>query len=70
MDNDELKNAMFKGLPVEYQDMEFLRISAIIYRADKTGKLWVQVELMDKNNNSVAIAAPEKVHLKQGEVTC
>lgn len=64
MSNDELKDALFGGLPVVYKGSEYQRVSGIIYRAGKDGKLWVQAELLDKCGHSIVIADPAKVELK------
>lgn len=63
MNNDELKNALFGGLPVVYKGIEYQRVSGILYRVME-GKLWVRAELTDKCGHSIVIADPAKVELK------
>ncbi|MFT8889457.1 MAG: hypothetical protein ABF904_11650 [Ethanoligenens sp.] len=63
MSNDELKDALFGGLPVVYKDTEYLRVSGIIYRVME-GKLLVRAELADKCGHAITIADPAQVELK------
>lgn len=63
MSNDELKDALFGGLPVVYKGIEYQRVSGIIYRVME-GKLWVRAELADKCGHSIVIVDPTKVELK------
>lgn len=56
MDNNEAKNALFNRTPVVCNDIEYLCISAIIYRYDKNNNFIISAELQDKNRNSVTIA--------------
>ena len=54
--------------PVRYKGIEYERITAFIYRAvpvpmSNNFKGVLQVELLDKNKNSVTIAEAEKVEL-------
>lgn len=64
MNNDELKDALFGGLPVVYKSAEYRRVSGIIYRVSD-GKLWVRAELTDKCGHSIVIADPAQVKLKE-----
>ena len=63
---DELKEAWRAGVPVVHRDIVYRRISALIYRRDDKKRAFLQVELLDKNTNSVVIAAPREVHPLQG----
>lgn len=69
MDSDQLKAYLISGQPVRYNDSDYKCISAIIYRRDANGKIFLQAELLDKNENSVIIARPDWVTVKE-ETTC
>lgn len=60
MNNEELKEVMTSGEPVEYRGTTYSHISAIIYRPNDKG-MFIQVELMDKTKNCVVIARPTEV---------
>ncbi len=60
MTNEQLKEALFSGCPVEHNGIVYKCVSAIIYR-NKSGKLDVTAELTDKNDNSVSIVDPKKI---------
>ena len=55
MTNDEAKEAFRKRTPVYYNGVQYLKITAIIYRYDNFGNLIVSAELLDRNRNSVVI---------------
>lgn len=62
MTSDELKAAFMEECPVIHNGITYQRISAIIYRKNPTGAgLIVRAELLDRNGNSVSIAAPERI---------
>ena len=63
---DELKEAWRIRAPVKCRDIEYRRITALIYRRDDNKREFLQVELVGKNSNSVVIAAPREVHPLQG----
>ena len=68
MTSDEIKKAIHEFKPVKYKGIEYERITAIIYRAvpvpmKNSFRGILQVELLDKNKNSVTIAEAEKVEL-------
>ncbi|MFT9055125.1 MAG: hypothetical protein ABF449_00680 [Ethanoligenens sp.] len=63
MSNDELKDALFGGLPVMYKNAAYRRVSGIIYRV-VDGKLRVQAELLDQCGHAITIADPAQVELK------
>ncbi|MFW5433731.1 hypothetical protein [Paenibacillus apiarius] len=60
MTNDELKETMSSGCPVEYRGITYSRITAIIYRQTEAG-LIIQAELMDKTKNCIVIARPTEI---------
>lgn len=66
MTSEEIKQAMLNFTPVVYEGIEYERITAYIYRVvalHKEGnyKTVLQVELLDKNSNSVVIVNAKKV---------
>ena len=56
MTNDQAKTALIQRTPVTYNNIEYLCISAIIYRYDENNNLLISAELTDKNKRSVTIA--------------
>lgn len=71
MSSEEIKQAMLDLTPVVYNGIEYERINAYIYRVTKTHKAGLyktilQVELQDKNSNSITIADAKKVELLKG----
>ena len=56
MTNAEAKEAIKNRTPVIYNNIEYLYISAIIYRYDKSQNLVISAELADKCKHSVTIA--------------
>jgi hypothetical protein len=56
MTNSEAKEALENRTPVIYNNIEYLYISAIIYRYDKNNNLVISAELVDKCKHSVTIA--------------
>ena len=56
MTNNEAKIALKNRTPVVFNGIEYLYISAIIYRYDKNKNLVISAELTDKNERSVTIA--------------
>lgn len=60
MTGTEMKEALLCGLPAVFDGVQYDRITAIIYRKAPRG-LKIQLELEDKNRNSVVIASPDKV---------
>lgn len=60
MTNPELKEALLQGYPVTCRDIEYARVSAIIYRA-VNGKISISAELMDCTGNSVTVAPAKDV---------
>ena len=72
MNSDEIKKAMVNLTHVIHRGIEYQRISAYIYRiyvspnSHKYREVF-QVELLDKNGQSVTIADPKEIELKDGE---
>ncbi len=56
MTNSEAKEALKNRTPVIYNNIEYLYISAIIYRYDENNNLVISAELADKCKHSVTIA--------------
>ena len=56
MTNSEAKEALKNRTPVIYNNIEYLYISAIIYRYDDNRNLVISAELADKCKHSVTIA--------------
>lgn len=57
MTNDEAKEAFRNRTPVYYNGVQYLKITAIIYRYDQyDNHLLVSAELLDRCGNSVVIA--------------
>ena len=46
-------------------DIEYLKISALIYRLNDEGKMQLTLELLDKCKHSVTITTPSMVKLKE-----
>ncbi len=65
MTNPELKEALLQGYPVICRNIEYARVSAIIYRA-VNGRIVVSAELMDKGGKSVTIVQSKDVSKEEG----
>lgn len=68
MTSEEIKAAMYAFAPVRYQGQTYSRITAYIFRVVEsvhrgTYRTIFQVELLDRNRNSVTIAEADKVEL-------
>lgn len=70
MTNEEVKAAFVKQCPVVLEhpspsaltSITYPCISAVIYRMKPDGSgLWLQVELTDKNRNSVTIVSADRI---------
>ena len=69
MTSAEIKQAMVSLSPVIHRGIEYKRISAYIYRiyispSSHKYREAFQVELLDKNGQSVTIADPKEIKLK------
>lgn len=64
MTTNEAKAAFLEGVPVIHNGIEYLHISALIYRRHK-GAAILQLEMMDKSGHSVTVASPAKVERKE-----
>ena len=70
MTNSEAKEALINRTPVKFNNIEYLYISAIIYRYDENRNLVITAELTDKCKRSVTIAQLKDVmttHDKQNQ---
>lgn len=67
MTGEEAKKAFMERCPVVCKGIEYLYISAIIYRLDREGKVEVSAEMFDKNKNSVTITPIRNVEAKGNE---
>ena len=69
MTSSEIKEAMVNLAPILHRGIEYQRITAYIYRiyispnSHKYREAF-QVELLDKNGQSVTIADPKEIKLK------
>lgn len=69
MTGSDIKTALLQQTFVQYRDTQYRYISGIIYRRSSNGqRISVQLELMDKNKNSVVIANPQEVFILNTEV--
>ena len=66
MTRTEARNACKKGCPVVYNGIEYLYISAIIYRRGGPDGFRMLAELLDHNRNTVVVVDPARVRLKEG----
>ena len=71
METSEIKTALLNGQAVIYRapnsggsELEYKRVSAVIYRADGMGGIRVTAEIEDKNGRSVVIVDPAKIRYK------
>lgn len=62
MNLDEAKAAFYHRIPVWYDGTEYPYIQALRYQQHRPSII-VQLELLDKNRNSVVLAPPSKVKL-------
>lgn len=66
----ELKSALLNGRAVLFDtrssagELEYKRVSAVIYRADGKGGIKVCAELADKYGRSAMITVPERIRYK------
>ena len=67
MTNEEAKQALFSGAPVICKEVDYARVTAIIYRVDRDGQLIVSAELQDKCGHSITIARVQDI---QGVSEC
>lgn len=71
MTNEELKIALQTRRPVIAKlpamgEIEYAYVSAIIYRRDDKGKIYITAELMDRCLHSVTVIHPEAIRFKEG----
>lgn len=65
MTNEEAKKAFMEQVPVVWQGIEYVKITAIIYRLDKYGKVMVLGEMLDRCLHSVVTADVKNIELKE-----
>ena len=65
MTRTEARDAFKKGCPVIHNGIEYLYISAIIYRHGGPDGFRMLVELLDHNRNAVVVVDPARVRLKE-----
>lgn len=65
MTNDETKKAWLNKQPIIHKGIDYSKISALIYRLTENGEMTLSVELLDKCGNSVTIASPQNIKLKE-----
>lgn len=75
MTSEELKAALLNGRAIVFRapssggsELEYKRVSAVIYRADGMGGIRVTAELEDRNGRSAVIADPERIRYKDAEM--
>lgn len=66
MTNEELKNALVSGCPVESGGIVYKCVSAIIYRY-RNGKLNISAEVKDYCGHSISIINPERAKIAETE---
>lgn len=66
MTNAELKQALFSAAPVRYNGIEYQRVCEIVYRRPEN-EVIVSAGLLDKNENCIVYAKPEKVEALANE---
>lgn len=66
MTGQELKQAMLDGSVVTFEGRKY-RVSGLIYRKGKSGRIVLTVELRDLKADSVCIVNPQKVEVENGQ---
>ena len=66
MTTEEAKQAFLSEEPVIFDRIEYVKISALIYRK-KDGAVRLRLELLDRNLRTTVVTVPERVHLKREE---
>lgn len=64
---EEAKAAYYADKPVIHDDIEYKRISALIYRKEVGKRPYLRLELFDKCEHSVMIVSPEKIKEVNGD---
>ena len=65
MTAEEIKDALLKKYPVCAGGIEYACVNAVIYR-ERSGRITVSGELLDRNRMSVTIVALDKIEKKGG----
>ena len=75
MTSEELKAALLNGRAVLFRapssggsELEYRRVSAVIYRANGKGGTKVTAEIEDRNGRSAVIADPARIRYKDTEM--
>lgn len=64
---EEAKQAFFAETPVVFDKIEYVRISALIYKKKAGEAPRLMVELLDKNQRTTMTTVPERVQIKREE---
>lgn len=64
MTSEELKKAFLDRVPVMCAGIEYKKISAIIYRHDRYGKVQVSAELLDRCGHSCVIVRAQDIETR------
>ena len=64
---EEAKQAFFNEEPVIFDNIEYVRISALIYKKKAGQAPRLMVELLDKNQRTTMTTVPERVEIKREE---
>lgn len=67
MTTEEAKQAFFAEKPVIFDNIEYVRISALIYKKKEGEKPHLLLELLDQNKRSTMTVLPDRVKLKGEE---
>lgn len=69
MTTEEAKQAFFEEKPVIFDNIEYVRITALIYRKREGQAPYLMLELLDQNKRSTMTVLPDRVKLKGEEET-
>ena len=67
MTTEEAKQAFFSEKPVIFDNIEYVRISALIYKKKEGQKPHLLLELLDQNKRSTMTTYPHRVYAKGDE---
>lgn len=65
MTNEEAKQALINQLPVIHNGIEYVKLTAIIYRRNMYGDIIISGEMLDKCGTCVVIAEVKNILLKE-----
>lgn len=68
MTEQQLCDAMIRRVPVKYNGINYVRITAVIRRVNTKGNCYISAELLDKSTSqtSIVIARGRNVKLLEG----